>query len=71
MMVKRKSASVLSFTAFLAFSCGVCGLLLLSGGKERRVVLEESGWGKEKKKWKTKNTNPIATLKKPQLTLTD
>ena len=32
--------------------------------RERRVVLEESGWRKEKKEWKTKNTNPIATLKK-------
>ena len=30
---------------------------------ERRVVWRKVVEGKEKKEWKTKNTNPIATLK--------
>ena len=34
-VVKRKSINVLPFAAFPACSCGVCGLLLLSGWKER------------------------------------
>ena len=32
------------------------------GWRERRVVWRKVVEGKEKKEWKTKNTNPIATL---------
>ena len=59
--LKRKSASVLSFTAFPACSCGSVWSVVVEW-RERRVVWRKVVEGKRRKEWKTKNTNPIATL---------
>ena len=59
---KRKSASVLSFTAFLASSSGVCGLLLLSGW-ERRVVWRKVVEGKRRKSGNQKHKSNCNSLK--------
>ena len=40
----------------------ICGVWSVVEWRERRVVWRKVVEGKEKKEWKTKNKNPIATL---------